>query len=47
MTISQRLDEFLRLHPKLFLLGIGILFIAVSIVLLGGLEDVQVVYKAF
>jgi hypothetical protein len=47
MNLSQRLDEYLQRHSRIFLLVVIILAITAVIVLLGGFRDVGLVYKAF
>jgi len=47
MNLTQRLDEYLQRHPRIFLLVIVVLAVTAVIVLLGGFRDVGLVYKAF
>lgn len=47
MNLDTRLDNYLRRHPRLFLLIVIALTVLAGIVLLGTEHDVGLVYKAF
>jgi hypothetical protein len=47
MNIDKSVDSFLRRHPRIFLLLVVLLTAIAGAVLLGGLRDVGLVYKAF
>jgi hypothetical protein len=47
MNIDKSVDSFLRRHPRVFLLLVILLAIFAGAVLMGGLQDVGLVYKAF
>ena len=47
MNIEQRFDAYLRRHPRIFLILVILLTVVAGMVLLGGLRDVGLVYKAF
>lgn len=46
-TISQRIDQFGRVHPYLMTLATGILMLIVTLVLLTTTEAPVVLYQAF
>ena len=46
-TISQRLDQFSRQHPRLMWLGNAILMLAVTLVMLSTTDAPLVLYQAF
>jgi hypothetical protein len=47
MNLSEKLDACLRKHPRIFLMLVIILTAFAGMVLLGGLRDVGLIYKAF
>ena len=47
MDFPNAVDTFLRRHPRIFLILVILLTAMAGIVMLGGLRDVGLVYKAF